>query len=215
MAGLSATVATVPVDHLVLGAPDLAAAAAEFAARTGVTPAPGGRHPRFGTHNALVALGGASYLELLAPDPDGGPLGGLGALVRTLTETRLVTFAAAVDDAESVAAAAAAAGLEAAISDGARRTPSGGDLAWRNVVLSGHPYGPLVPFFIEWRPGTTHPASTSPPGCRLLALEVRHPDPAGLADLLAALGLDHPVAGAGAARLTALLDTPRGHVVID
>ena len=57
------------VDHLVLGAPTLEAGIAWAEATLGVVPQRGGRHPQWGTHNALVSLGHGAYLEILARDP--------------------------------------------------------------------------------------------------------------------------------------------------
>ena len=58
------------VDHLVYGCPGaLDDAMDAFEARTGVAPALGGRHAGLGTHNALVALGGGAYFEILCRDP--------------------------------------------------------------------------------------------------------------------------------------------------
>ncbi len=31
---------------------------------------PGGQHPRMGTHNLLISLGPASFLEVIVNDPD-------------------------------------------------------------------------------------------------------------------------------------------------
>ena len=52
------------IDHIVIAVPDLKVARKNFEA-LGFTVVPGGRHP-IGTHNALVAFGDGSYVELIA-----------------------------------------------------------------------------------------------------------------------------------------------------
>src|SRR5439155_19898317 len=80
-------------DHLLWGAPDLDVAVAELAERTAVRATAAGRHPDLGTHNAIAALGGKRFLEVIAPDPSLQP----GALARQLAGIkipRLIMWAA-------------------------------------------------------------------------------------------------------------------------
>lgn len=63
------------LDHLVVAAPSLDTGVPWLSDRLGVAPTARGRHERFGTHNALWALDGGAYLELIAADPDAPPLG--------------------------------------------------------------------------------------------------------------------------------------------
>lgn len=201
------------LDHLVYGVRDLATSIDEWERATGVRPAAGGRHPDFGTHNALVSLGD-TYVELLAPDPDAAAVTGLGELIAGLAAPRLVTFAARTADAAEVASAAAEMGLGVQVVAGSRRTEAGELLVWRNVMVSGHGFGTVVPFFIEWAPGTPHPSTTSPPGGELEALWVTHPEAAELASLLSDLGLTGVRVEPGPSGLNARLRFPNGAVDI-
>lgn len=57
------------IDHITITAPSLAAGA-EFVSQTlGVLPQVGGEHPRMGTHNLLLRLGDALFLEVISPNP--------------------------------------------------------------------------------------------------------------------------------------------------
>ena len=53
------------IDHVIVAASDLDAAAARLEAEHGLRAAGGGRHEGLGTHNRIVPLGGG-YLEILA-----------------------------------------------------------------------------------------------------------------------------------------------------
>ena len=63
---------TAKLDHLILAVGDLEKGIAEFTEKTGVKPTFGGVHKGIGTHNALVSLDNGMYLEILAPEDNGG-----------------------------------------------------------------------------------------------------------------------------------------------
>jgi Glyoxalase-like domain len=206
------------VDHLLLGAPDLDAGIAWFEARTGVKAAIGGVHPGAGTRNALASLGNRQYVEIIAPDPAQSAFN-FQIDLRRLTTPRLVTWAAASADVEGTAEAAVKAGYKVfGPRDGSRARPDGITLRWRIVgVLAGFAEAEVdpVPFFIQWAAESKHPSSDSPSGCRLVALEIRHPNPSKLQAALRNLGLDSTITKSATTGLRATLATPKGQVVID
>jgi hypothetical protein len=197
-------------DHLLWGAADLNVAVLVLAERTDVRATPGGRHPDLGTHNAIAALGGKRFLELIAPDPTLRP----GALARRLAgmnTPRLIMWAARTPNAVETAARAKAEGYQTAVVEGHRSRPDGSVVRWTNVFVSDHGGGVLVPFFIEWHDGS-HPADDGPGGLRLRELRGETPEAEGLRTVLQALDVRLVVRKAPTARLVAVLDTPRGRV---
>lgn len=201
------------VDHLVYAAPDVDAAVDALERLTGVRASPGGPHPGRGTRNALLALGPASYLEVVGPDAaQPAPDAPRWFAVDALDAPRLVTWAARVPDLERAAEAARAAGL-GAIAAGARVRPDGVRLAWRFTDPRAVVAGGVVPFLIDW--GTSpHPAASAAAGVSLVSLRGEHPEAAHVASLLARLGLPLPVDPGAAPALVATLDTPRGRVTL-
>ena len=84
------------IDHLVYATPDLAAAVADIEERFGVAPTPGGAHVGLGTFNALLGLGGRTYLEIVGPDPaQPEPVNPRPFGIDDLTEPSLVAWCAA------------------------------------------------------------------------------------------------------------------------
>jgi hypothetical protein len=204
------------VDHLVYAAPDLESGIEALAAQLGVRAQYGGKHTSFGTHNALLALGGRSYLEIIAPDPDqptpAAPLPfGLGGL----REPALAAWAMAVTDIESRAAAARDAGFEPGpVVQMSRTLPdAGGELRWRLALRRDRPGGGLVPFLIQWDT-EPHPATTSPGGCTLTDLAAEHPHPGEVAAMFSALGVSVPIVEAARPALIATIEGPNGTVVL-
>jgi len=203
----------VKLDHILLGAADLTAGAAAFAAATGVTPATGGTHPGFGTRNQLVALGPDCFFEVIAPDPAQDLAGMARAqMIAALRAPALLTFAIQTTDLDGLIARAQAAGLAAGARVPMSRTrPDGVRLDW-TVIRFAHPaYGEAIPFAIDWQ-GSPHPSITAPGGCNLRSLTVLHPEAAGLAEIYQQIGLDIAVRAAMQPGFVAIMDTPKGEV---
>ncbi|MEU3253594.1 VOC family protein [Streptomyces sp. NPDC006997] len=198
------------LDHLVLATPDLAATVADFTARTGVTPAPGGVHLGLGTRNYLVGLGGAAYLEIIGPDPEqSDPDGPRPFGVDGLTGPRTVSWAVRTTDLDAAIATARTRGHDPGPGHAmSRRTPDGALLSWR-LTGSAHPSG-LVPFLIDW--GTSaHPTAAGLPTTPLLELSATTPVPEEIHRILTALGTGLPLTR-GPEGMAYTLDTPRGPV---
>jgi hypothetical protein len=207
------------LDHLVVAAATLADGIDHLAAVMGVPPVPGGKHATMGTHNALLRLSEATYLELIAVDPDAPKplwprwfgLDGI-ALQADLTERpRLVGWVARTDDIEAAAAASP-------IPLGAIHTMQRGDYRWRITIPDGGalPGRGLVPTLIQWDV-PTHPAERLPKSSVTLAqLAGTHPEPAPLRAALAMLGLEGTIAISydRELRIAAMLRTPRGMVTL-
>ena len=201
------------IDHLVYAVPDLAAAVADIEKRSGVRAQAGGKHIGLGTHNALLALGTQTYLEIIAPDPGQPepamprPFGVEGA-----RRGGLAGWALACDDINAAVARARSHGYDPGeAADGQRTEPTGTMLRWRltlNAMAGG-----LIPFLISWG-DTEHPARSAPHGLTLEAFHLEHPDPPSLAPPLTALGADVEIRPAGTATLIARLSGPNGTMML-
>lgn len=179
----------VAIDHLVYAAPRLEAGIEAVEAKLGVRPVRGGRHPSFGTHNALAALGPAVYLEVIAPDPDlPVPSAGVGFGAGAVERPRLVTWAVRTNEIERLAAAA---GL-GPVSEGRRERADGSWLTWRLTDPYEERLGGVVPFLIDWG-DTPHPARSAPGDAELLTLRLEHPAPGVVRARLNRLGLEMEV----------------------
>lgn len=167
-----------------------------------------------GTHNLLLRLGDATYLEVItinpaAPRPPRPRWFELDRLVAG-SEPRLRCWVARTDD------------IQASLSQasehlGESEPMSRGALEWRiSIPRDGSlPLGGAAPALIQWY-ASAHPASTmEDKGCSLIKLELLHPEPARLSALLGGLNFGESdgvlaVAGASAPALVAHIDTPHG-----
>jgi hypothetical protein len=175
-------------DHLVVGIRSLDAGIREFSQLTGITPEIGGKHPGRGTENALASLGGGSYLEIIAPEPD-VKLSPQDEAMRELSHLKVIAWAIRVSDVDEAVASLKAAGLATTNPQpGARVTPAGTRLEWTTFGLADRTIA-TAPFFIEWSSNTKHPATSAPGGCSLDRLKVSDPASERLAAALSALGV--------------------------
>ena len=207
------------IDHLVYASNDLPSAAALVAETLGATPEPGGSHVGRGTYNRLLSLGGATYLEVIGPDPSqprpDGPrpfgIDGLGAPALVAWCVRpnrpLVDIVAEARDA----------GIEFGdVSAMSRRRPDGLLLEWEltQPQLDG-PLGRALPFMIDWG-DAAHPSDTLEPAVRLVGFDVYTPDPALLRTALDIVGVmtEVSVHHNDAAGLLARVETSNGDITL-
>ncbi len=196
------------IDHLVVRAETLEAGVAQVEAALGVPVGPGGVHRGYGTHNRLLSLGPEMYLEVIAPNPQepapehprmfdmdrfSGPPA-LSAWVLRCTDAR-----AALDVAPDGMGELIALGRD--------------DLHWLfSFPPRGRlPFGGAFPALIEWQ--SAHPApGLADRGCRLMALEIAHPEAPALAAALAPVLDDARVTfrPGDAFAMRARIDTPAG-----
>ena len=184
------------LDHIAVAAATLEEGVAWVSSRLGVSLCPGGTHPLMGTHNRLLRLGEAVYLEVIAADPaiptpprqprwfgldepqvqnrlrQHGP-GVIGWIVRS-------------DDIATDAA-------RALVDVGRPERLSRGALEWLFTLSDDGalPAGGALPPLIEWPADFGSPASRlQERGCTFQTLKIGHPDPIQVARALDAIGLD-------------------------
>jgi len=201
------------VDHLVYATPDLKLGTETIEKLLGIRATPGGQHAGAGTRNALVALGPASYLEIIGPDPERPvPPGPRRFGIDDLKAPRLAAWAAKGQDLERLAADAARKGVKLGdVGSGSRKRPDGVLLSWRFTSPAAVLAAGVVPFFIDWDK-TPHPGETAAAGARLAGLRAEHPDAQMVEEMLRRLGLDMTVTTAPVPALIATVDCPKGRV---
>jgi Glyoxalase-like domain len=216
------------LDHLVLAAPDLAAAVAEFTELTGVAPVPGGSHVGVGTANYLVGLvpagadgadgadvDGGAYLEIIGPDPgQPEPAAPRPFGIDELTASRLASWAIHPADLDGHLAAARTRGYDPGPARAmSRAAPDGELLRWRLTWADLEAGAGLVPFLIDWG-DTPAPPSRGLPSVGLVSFEATHPRPEQVRPALAALAATLPVRAGNRIALTAVLAGRHGPVVL-
>lgn len=206
------------LDHLVYAVPDLAEAIEDLERRLGARAALGGRHEGVGTHNAILPLQDATYLELIALDPERGqpplppPFG-----LADLHEPRLVTWAVRSFEIEADVARAREAGYDPGLLvPASRNAPDGRLLEWKLTIRPDGMGGGTIPFLIDWE-ATPHPTATHDRDgalLRLCSLHATHPAPAEIRAALSLLGTELDVRGGAGPGLRAEIEGPGGAAIL-
>ena len=177
------------LDHITVVAPTLAVGTEFVSRKLGVTPRPGGEHPRMGTHNCLLKLGPKIYLEVIAINPNAKPPPrvrwyGLDRL-RMDELPRIATWIGRTNNINAAASSSP-------VSLGKVEEMTRGTLNWRITIPSDGilPLDGVAPSLIQW-PAEVHPTDLMPDSeCELIRLEGFHPNPSQVYAVLAAIGFE-------------------------
>lgn len=206
------------IDHLVVTAFTLEAGEAYVRDALGVPLEPGGEHPRMGTHNRLLRLGEALFLEVIAPNPaapaPSRPRWFSLDRLRPASPPSLSMWVVRTTDIRTVAIASTE-------PLGSIEPMTRGALDWQITIPADGsvPLDGVGPALIQWG-ADRHPADgLSDCGLSLARLDIVHPEPDRVSRLLRSLALDAPVAvrrGDAGERphLMAHVDTPQGRRVL-
>jgi hypothetical protein len=206
------------IDHLVVAARNLDEGSEYILDVLGESLQEGGEHVSQGTHNRLLRLGDACYLELIAINPDAPApshprwfeLDSDAMQEKLRRKPQLLTWAVRTDRIEELASRS--------IAPLGTVTPmSRNNLRWRLTVTEDGrlPKSGIIPFLIQWDE-TVHPASRmTDTGCSLVSLRGSHPQTDEILAALQALGVEQllsleRIPFHETPRLMALIQTPRG-----
>ena len=179
------------LDHLTIVAPSLAEGVAHVRACLDLDVPFGQRHAYMGTHNHLLQLGGAVYLEIVALDPDGIDPGrprwfGLDDRRKVRADweqgRRLRGWVARVDGIDAVLA-----GREAIFGE---KVALGGAFDFSIPVDGSLPLDGAMPSIIDRRGKARSMATIADLGARLRYFSLEHPEPERVAALYRELEID-------------------------
>lgn len=204
------------LDHLTVVAPSLAEGAAHVEACLGIAVPFGQRHAYMGTHNHLLQLGAAVYLEVVALDPEAEAPGrprwfGLDDRERVRRDwndgRRLRGWVARVDGIRAVVA-----GRRSVFGETVSLPPVEPSFDFAIPPDGSLPLDGAAPSIIDRRGRARSMAAIADRGARLHALSLATPDPAAVEALYRALAIDRPptVRHGPEVRYRALIDTPAG-----
>jgi hypothetical protein len=208
-------------------------------ATLGITPAAGGEHEKYGTHNRLFKIATAAfpvaYFEIIAINPDAViekkppptrwfDLDNLQLQAELLKSPRLIHFVANTSNIQDARHAWKAQGIDRGpVIHASRKTPKG-LLQWQITVrLDGDRlFDGTLPTLIQWGkpeaadPMHLHPRNHLPrSGVSLKSLSVSHPSAGKIQAAYDAISLGNISVSEGTANIVATLQTPKGLVTLE
>ena len=230
------------IDHLVVAATSLEQGVQWCEALFGITPALGGEHALFGTHNRLFKIAtpkfSMAYFEIIAINPEAVrskktttlhphrwfDLDNPEMQKSISKEPRLIHFVASTPDIKAARMALRMEGIDRGPAIHAERQTSKGLLHWQiSVRADGQRlFDGTLPTLIQWgKPDATeplrlHPRNTLPrSGVTLQSIDITHPSAEKLQTAYASIGLNGISISEGPANIKATLKTPKGIVVLE
>lgn len=203
------------IDHLLYTTSNLEVGMDEIEKLLGVRPILGGRHPEYGTHNALLSLGDSIYLEIIAPDPKSSYTENSFILKKCVQQkSKLSTWALRSDKIDELASFAVQNGLHLGeLKSGSREKADGTFLSWKLTDLRDQLFDGALPFLINWGE-TPHPATIAPRAGELIGFEIKHPKAEQVSNGLKILGANIQVNKAEKSKLIAKIKTKKGIVIL-
>lgn len=228
----------VQLDHLVVMADNLTQGVAWCEETLGITPAAGGEHERFGTHNRLFKIATPAfplaYFEIIAINPDRPLPKGVqnrwfdmdDPVLRAAVKQspRLIHWVASTPDIQAARAALRLQQIDRGPAIACARESAKGTVNWQITVRADGQrlFDGCLPSLIQWGkpkdidPMQRHPRNALPrSGVSLQGLSITHPASAKLQQAFDALGLQGVQLQEGNARLVAKFQTPKGAVLIE
>lgn len=201
------------LDHLIYTTSNLESGIDKIENLLGVRPVIGGRHPDFGTHNALLSIGNSSYLEIVAPDYSlPSPESGRFMQQFFNQPPKLASWALKTNDIHRLSEAARKNGLNTGlVQQGSRTTPEGQILNWQLTDPFALHFGGSIPFLIDWG-DTTHPSTVVPKAGKLIEFQIEHPKADEMKANLQLLNINMNVKPGKVIKLTAWIETQKGIV---
>ncbi len=181
------------IDHLVYCVPELEKACSYLAQVLGVEPSMGGRHLTKGTKNAVLNLGNACYLEVLALDQDNEERNGPRWMGIDLISSPRVTrwslkSQTLFSDSEVLKSYNPRMGE---IDGGSRELGGGGILEWQMTLPLAEPIIDLVPFVTQWPVTSIHPTERMENICSLEYIRFTHPEPKAIQEVFNQLEIEN------------------------
>jgi len=230
---------TSQVDHLVVAAHSLQQGVEWCEATLGITPAAGGEHEKYGTHNRLFKIATpafpVAYFEIIAINPDAViekkppptrwfDLDSKQLQAELAKSPRLVHFVVNTDNIQDARHAWKNQGIDRGpIIHASRKTPKG-LLQWQITVRpdGDRLFNGTLPTLIQWGkpeaadPMQLHPRNHLPrSGVSLKSLTVSHPSASKIKAAYEAIMLGNIDVTEGPANIVATLQTPKGLVTLE